>query len=83
MFLNTLPHDLKRQLSLIIYQEFISNFEFLKDKTNLFLSWFCPILLPRICGPEEIVYNENDPAESIYFLRSNVCHYILPKFGNT
>jgi hypothetical protein len=82
-FVGDLPLDMRRPLSLIIYDEFIRNFDFLKDKTVHFTSWICPILRPRVCGPNELITHENDVAEKVYFLRRSNCYYVLQKFALT
>lgn len=82
-FVRDLPLDLRRPLSLLIYDEFIRNFDFLQDKTIHFTSWICPILKPLVCGPREIIIHENDEAEKVFFLRRNKCYYVLPKYAFT
>jgi hypothetical protein len=82
-FVRDLPLDLRRPLSLLIYDEFIRNFDFLADKTIHFTSWICPILMPRVCGPNELIIHENDEAEKIFFLQTNTCHFVLPKYAFT
>lgn len=45
-FLKDLPHKLKIEVSLFIHEERYKNIGFLKNKTNNFISWICPLLRP-------------------------------------
>ena len=82
-FVETLPLDLRRPLSMLVYQDVYKSVDFLKDKSDAFISWICPILKVRVAAPNESIYYENDELKEIYFIKNGSCSYVLPKYGNT
>ena len=74
--------NLKQSVTLHIYQPLYSNVNYLKGKTNVFLSWICPLLQMEHFAPSEYVYYEGDPIFEIYFVKSGTCSYVLPKYTN-
>ena len=82
-FVEDLPLELRKPLSMLIFQELYENVEFLKNKSPNFLAWICPLMTSRVAQPNEIIYYENDDLNEIFFLKSGSCNYVLPRFGNT
>lgn len=66
-FVEDLPIDLRRPLSMLIYEELYTSVDFLKKKPDRFIAWICPILKPRIAAPNECIYYENDELRCVYF----------------
>lgn len=82
-FVDKLPINLKTPLSICIYENLYENVDFLKKKTPQFISWICPLLKARVAAQDEIIYYEGDDLNSVYFLRSGLCQYVLPKYAQT
>lgn len=79
-FVEDLPIDLKKPLSIHIYEDIYMRVEFLKDKDHRFISWICPLLKFRVAAPNEYIFYEDDPVTEIYFVKSGVCDYVLPRY---
>ena len=47
-FLDELPHNLKMDVSLFIYEERYKNIKFFNDKSISFLQWVCRLLRQQI-----------------------------------
>lgn len=45
-FVEELPHKIKIELSLYIYEARYSKIKFFKDRSASFVSWMCPLLKP-------------------------------------
>jgi hypothetical protein len=43
-FLDQLPHGLKMEVSAYIHESRYNKLKFLNNKSNSFISWFCPLL---------------------------------------
>lgn len=82
-FIEDLPIDLRKPLSMEIYRHLYENVEFLKKKDETFISWICPALKTRVAAPLESIYYENDVLNCIYFLRSGSCNIVMPRYANT
>lgn len=80
-FIEGLPHNLKMELSLYLYEDFKTIY-FLKLKTPVFISWLCPLLKPSIMTESEYIYGEGDPVGCIYFLKEGQCGFVLPQYSN-
>jgi hypothetical protein len=81
--MSELPHNLRIELSLYIHEETYKNIFFLTDKTISFIAWVCPQLKTYIITEGEYVYFEGDEIVNMYFMKSGLCGYVLPKFNNT
>ena len=49
-FLEELPHKIKIELSLYIYEARYSKIKFFQDRSASFISWMCPLLKPQYFG---------------------------------
>ena len=82
-FIEDLPHNLRTDLSIYIYEKVYQQVDFLKKKTKAYISWICPLLKPLVTTPKEYVFYEGDEVTRIFFLKNGSCNYVLPKFTNT
>ena len=73
---------MRTPLSIHIYRSVYENVDFLKSKHPQFISWICPLLKTRVAAQNECIYYETDELNSIYFLKSGSCNYVLPRYGN-
>ena len=69
-FVEELPVEMRRPLSMLIYESLYENVDFLIGKQERFISWMCPLLQVRVTAPKEIIYYENDVLSNVYFLKS-------------
>lgn len=81
-FIEELPHNLRTDLSIYIYEKVYKRVDFLKKRSKAFISWICPQLKPLVTTPKEYVYYEGDEVTKIYFLKNGSCDFVLPKFVN-
>lgn len=81
-FVEDLPINLRKPLSIAIYKDVYSSMDFMKKKSAEFISWLCPLLKLRIATQDEVVYYEGDALDHVYFLKNGCCNYVLPKYGN-
>ena len=79
-FVEELPLNLKHLISLHIYKEVYLKVDFLKTKKKSFISWICPLLKTVVSSPLEYIYYEGDKISNIYFMKSGVCDFVLPKY---
>jgi hypothetical protein len=49
-FVDLLPHKLKVEVSLHIYEERYNRIKFFKNRTPSFITWMCPLLKPSYIG---------------------------------
>lgn len=50
---------------------------FLSQMNAVFITWFCPLLKPRVVSSEQYVYLDNDVIDSIYFLTKGSAGFVL------
>ena len=81
-FVEDLPLNLKQQLSCHIYESLYTQVDFLKSKSQTFISWICPILKTTVASPKEYIFYEGDEINRIYFVKGGKCDYVLPKYTN-
>lgn len=81
-FVEDLPHNLKNELSVHIYETLYKEVDFLKEKSEIFISWICPMMKGSVATPNEYIFYEGDDITKIYFIRTNFCYYVLPKYQN-
>lgn len=82
-FVEDLPHALKVELSLYIYEERYNKISFFLGKTPAFISWLCPLLKPAFYADDEYLYLEGDDISQMYFLITGSASFVLPSFSNT
>ena len=70
-FIEDLPHNLRADLSLYVYDGIYKSISFFKNRSKCFIAWICPQLKPFVTTPGEFVYNEGDEVKKIYFLLSS------------
>ena len=74
---------MKNELSIHIYETLYKEVDFLREKSENFISWICPMMKGFVTTPNEYVFYEGDEISRIYFLRSSCCYYVLPKYSNS
>ena len=57
------------ELSVYLYEDMYKGIRFLRKKTQVFISWICPLLKPTVILENEYVYYEGDTVGCIYFLK--------------
>jgi hypothetical protein len=82
-FVENLPHSLKVELSMYIYEDRYKKIKFFKNKGATFISWLCPLLKPQVFADDQYIYLEGDDVKQIYFLTDGVASFVLPSFDNT
>ena len=81
-FVEELPHNLKTELSIYLYEKTYTKVDFLKSKSGSFLAWVCPQLKSFVTTPNEYIYCEADEIEKLFFVKEGNCSFVLPKFMN-
>lgn len=76
-FLNEVPQRLKVELSFRMYRKYIEKLPFFQNQNGHFISFVCPMLIPRFIPENEILYREGDPINGIYFLLKGKIGMIL------
>ena len=59
-FLNDLPTRLKIKTVMYIYKDAYSTISFLRSSSEMFISWFCPLLEQGYHQADEILYYQAD-----------------------
>ena len=86
--LDTLPPKLRKEVTLVIYKQMQNHIDFLREpsvmiddtkaaKSDTFLAWVCPLLVPRHFEENEVIFNRDDACEMIYFHTKGRISYIL------
>lgn len=81
-FINELPPNLKLEVALFIHESAFRKIKFIRDQSNAFINWICPLLIPQIQSPGEYIYFERDEFNCIYFLKSGSAGMVLPRHQN-
>jgi hypothetical protein len=81
-FVDELPHNLKIETSLYLHEDTYNSILFLKDRSDSFIAWICPLLRPLMVGQEDEVFYENKEVNCIYFLKEGSCGFVLSKKYN-
>jgi len=76
-FLNEIPQRLKVELSLHMYQKYITKLPFFQEKNGHFIAFVCPMLVQQFVPEKEIIYKEGDPVNEIYFLMTGKVGMVL------
>ena len=82
VLMEEIPHKLKIELSLHLYDQKYKNIKFFQGKTQAFASWIYPLIKPFYATEDEFIYNEGDEVTGMYFLKEGSCGFVLPKHGN-
>lgn len=82
-FVEELPHKLRIEVSLYIYEERYRRIRFFKKMSASFISWICPLMKPQLFSENQHIYLEGDEVNCIYFLVSGSASFVLPSFENT
>lgn len=82
-FVDELPHKLKIEVSLYIYEQRYSRIKFFRDRTASFISWMCPLLKPQYFGTNQYIFYEGDEVKEIQFMIVGEAAFVLPSFKNT
>lgn len=77
-----LPHNLRNEICIHMYQDIYKSIDFLKGKPTLFLSYICPILRKKKTIKGEYVFQEGDDMKCVYFNTSASLSFVLPKYQN-
>lgn len=67
-FVETLPCAIKTKLNKHIYRKTYKKLNFLKNKSDYFITWVCPLLKSMTFTYESYVYYENDQIDFIYYM---------------
>lgn len=81
-FLDDLPHKLKIDLSLFIYEERYKHIKFFDDKSTSFLQWVCRLLRQQIYEESVNIYHEEEDITQVHFLMKGKACFILPQYQN-
>ena len=81
-FIETLPHSLRLEVSLFVFEKTFKQIDFLKERPVSFIAWICPLLKPLLMTRDTYVYFEGDEITCIYFLKKGPAGYVLPRFNN-
>jgi hypothetical protein len=77
-FLEELPFRLKIKTIMHIYKESYENIYYLREQSDNFLGWICPLLKQAFIPIEQYIYYETDIIEEIYFLARGNAGFVLP-----
>lgn len=67
-FLNELPKELRYKISRNLYKGAVDSIPFLQNKDTSFISYLMPLLTPYQLQDDEIVYEEGNYADEMYFI---------------
>lgn len=66
--LNELPSSLRAEVIMHTHGEIIRRIKFFEDKNSNFLWKILPMLKPMRMFPEDVIYNQGDKSEEIFFI---------------
>lgn len=81
-FVEELPHKLKLEMSMYVYQHRYSKLNFFKDQSPEFIAWICPLFKPDFYDTNQFVYQEGDPVNEMLFMTEGSAAFVLPAFKN-
>lgn len=81
-FVQSLPMKLRFKLAEHIYSHFYKTIDVLQGQSKMFLSWICPLLVPKVAYPQQPVFYEGDTVDKFFFVEEGSCAYVLPRFQN-
>lgn len=76
-FVGQLPIKLRTKINLFIYEDRYWNIPFIQNKSDLFISWICPLLKLHHYPKRACVFEEGDKARSIYFMKQGCAAYMV------
>lgn len=79
-FIQELPHKLKTEVSLYVYEQRYNKIKFFRNRNVSFILWMCPILKPQIYTEHQYVYLENERIQEMYFLITGEAAFVLPRY---
>lgn len=65
-----------------IYRNKYNTVRFLRNQSENFLAWICPLLTQRYLPMEEYLFYETDLIDDIFFLTKGSCGFVLPLVHN-
>lgn len=78
-----MPHKLKTEVSLYIYESKYAKISFFEKKSVSFILWMCPNLKPFIFEDKQYIYMENEAVNEIMFMTGGKIQFVLPRYRNT
>jgi hypothetical protein len=82
-FVQELPHQLKLQISMIIFDEVYNKIKCFKGRKPAFIAWVCPLLKPCTYTSNCMIFADDEDIAEIFFLTSGKAGFVLPRFNNT
>jgi len=82
-FVISLPHKLKIEVSLYIYEDRYKKIKFFRNRSASFISWLCPLLQPQLFTDKQYIFQEGDDVTNLYFMITGNAAFVLPSFDNT
>jgi hypothetical protein len=82
-FIDELPDKLQIQMAMFIHKARYEKIRYFQGKSEVFITWICPLLKPESFSEKMVIYNEGDEVESIFFMIKGKAGFILPRFDNT
>lgn len=83
-FIDELPHKLKTEVSLHVYESRYENIKFFKNKKNIsFILWMCQHMKPLIYTENQFFFQENELINEVFFLIKGRASFVLPRYKNT
>ena len=81
-FIDDLPIRLQTKTVMYVYKEVYTVLKFLKDGSESFLTWVCPLLKQTLVSADQAVYYESDIIDDIYFQLDGLTAFVVPFDGN-
>lgn len=77
-FLDSLPFRLKLRTTMYVYKPMYTSIRYLRDQSDAFIAWVCPLLQSTFIPMDQYIYYESDQIVEIYFLSQGWCGFVLP-----
>jgi hypothetical protein len=61
-----------------IYKDSYEKIDFLRDQSENFLAWVCPLLQQVFIPIDQYLYYETDQIIGIYFVQEGMAGFVLP-----
>lgn len=81
-FVEDLPHKLRVEVSLYIYEQRYQKIRFFNNRNVSFILWMSPLLKPSYYSDNQYIFLENEGVNEIFFLVSGKASFVLPRFNN-
>ena len=81
-FIELLPHKMKVECSMYIYESRYSGIKFFFNQSSSFIAWICPLLKPWRYDPEQYIYIEGEEIKDIMFMIDGSAAFVLPSYKN-